>query len=301
MRHSLVAISICFYSVISHAATLTVDCDSGGKIMEALSKARPGDTVLTSGTCNEHVNIAPEQVRITLDGQKKTTLKHPGGEQTSPHALYNRGKEITIKNFTVTGGLDGIHLSGPASAVLDGNVVVDNKGRGIHIDKGSIARVLNNRIEGNGVMGISVTGTSYAYIGVFIPRIPALSPNTIRNNAGPGIQIERSSGAWVVGNTISGNKHGGIVLTRNAHADVMGNTISANGGDGVNFSFGSGVNFDSEPRKDGPNQTATGQLNAGAGLRCMTGGFADGPLGTLAGEKGGKIVDGGCVDRVSTK
>ena len=139
MRHSLVAISICFYSVISHAATLTVDCDSGGKIMEALSKARPGDTVLTSGTCNEHVNIAPEQVRITLDGQKKTTLKHPGGEQTSPHALYNRGKEITIKNFTVTGGLDGIHLSGPASAVLDGNVVVDNKGRGIHIDKGSIA------------------------------------------------------------------------------------------------------------------------------------------------------------------
>ena len=66
--------------------------------------------------------------------------------------------------------------------------------------------------------------------------------------------------AWV---QESRNKHGGIVLTRNAHADVMGNTISANGGDGVNVSFGSGVNFDSAPRKDGPNQTAAGQSNGG--------------------------------------
>ena len=244
-------------------------------------------------------SVLQASIETLLAAYPGATVVHPGGQQASPHAFYNRGKEITIKNFTVTGGLDGIHLSGPASAVLDGNVVVDNKGRGIHIDKGSIARVLNNRIEGNGVMGISVTGTSYAYIGVFIPRIPALSPNTIRNNAGPGIQIERSSGAWVVGNTISGNKHGGIVLTRNAHADVMGNTISANGGDGVNVSFGSGVNFDSEPRKDGPNQTAAGQANSGVALRCLAGGYVDGPLGTLAGAQGGKVIEGGCVDRVT--
>ena len=140
------------------------------------------------------------------------------------------GKEITIKGFTVTGGQDGIHLSGPASAVIDGNVVIKNSGRGIHIDKGSIARILNTTVEESGGIGIDVTGASYAYIGVFIPRVPALAPNTIRNNGGPGINIERTSGAWIVGNTISNNKESGIAVHRNAQADVIANVISGNGG-----------------------------------------------------------------------
>jgi parallel beta-helix repeat protein len=282
-----------------YAATVNVDCDAGGTIMSALVKVQPGDTVLVSGVCKEHVNIAPEIVKITLDGQKKTTIQHPGGQQTSPHALYNRGKEITIKGFTVTGGQDGIHLSGPASAVIDGNTVVKNSGRGIHIDKGSIARILNTTVAQSAGIGIDVTGASYAYIGVFIPRVPTLAPNTIRNNGGPGINIERTSGAWIVGNTVSGNKGHGIAVHRNAQADVIANAINANGGDAISVSFGSGVNFDSAPRKDGPNQTAANQPNAGVAIRCVAGGYVDGPIGTLAGAQGVKAFDSGCVDRIS--
>ncbi|MGZ5170893.1 MAG: right-handed parallel beta-helix repeat-containing protein, partial [Burkholderiales bacterium] len=215
-----------------------------------------------------------------------------------PHALYNRGKEITIKGFTVTGGLDGIHLSGPASAVIDGNLVVKNAGRGIHIDKGSIARILNTTVEQSGLIGIDVTGASYAYIGVFIPRVAALSPNTIRNNGGPGINIERTSGAWIVGNTISNNKESGIVVHRNAQADVIANVINANGGDAIAVSYGSGVNLSSEPRRDGPNRTSTGQNNSGVGISCIIGGYVEGPLGTLTGAKGAKAFDNGCVDGV---
>lgn len=279
------------------AAIITVDCDTGGTIMSALPKTRPGDTIQVSGTCNEHVNVAPEYANLTLDGQKKTTIRHPGGQQLSPHAVYIRGKEITIKNITVTGGLDGIHLSGPASAVVDGTLVTKNKGRGIHIDKGSIIRILNTTVEDSGLIGIDVTGASYAYIGVFIPRVPALSPNIVRNNGGPGINIERTAGAWVVGNTITGNKESGIYVHRNGQADVIANTIAGNSGDGITVAFGSGVNFDSEPRKDGPNQTPSGQANAGAAVRCSAGGYVDGPLGTLAGAKGAKVFDTGCVDR----
>ena len=285
-------------ATVSHAATLTVDCDAGQTINGALAKVTPGDMVLVSGTCKEQVNIAPEIVRVTLDGQKKTTIVHPGGKAASPHALYNRGKEIIIKGFTVTGGLDGIHLSGPASVVIDGNVVTKNSGRGIHIDKGSIARILNTTVEDSGLIGIDITGASYAYIGVFIPRVPALSPNTIRNTAGPGINIERASGAWIVGNTITNNKGTGIVIHRNAQADVIANVINANGGDAVNVSYGSGVNLESAPRRDGPNQTAQGQDNGGVGIRCTVGGYVEGPLGTLAGAKGAKAFDSGCVDRV---
>jgi parallel beta-helix repeat protein len=291
--------ALCFSALWANAATLTVDCDAGNTIATALATVKPGDTVLVSGTCKEQVNILPEIVRITLDGQKKTTIQHPGGTQASPHALYNRGKEIIIKGFTVTGGLDGIHLSGPASAVIDGNVVVKNSGRGIHIDKGSIARILNTTVEQSGGIGVDVTGASYAYIGVFIPRVPALSPNTIRNNGGPGINIERTSGAWIVGNTISNNKESGIIVHRNAQADVVANTINGNGGDGITVSYGSGVNLHSEPRRDGPNQTTSGQNNGGIGIRCTNGGYVDGPVGTLAGTKGAKTIDNGCVDRVT--
>jgi parallel beta-helix repeat protein len=290
---------VCFSAVFAHAATVSVDCDAGNTIMAAVGVVKPGDTLLVSGTCKEQVNIAPEVVRITLDGQKKTTIQHPGGAAASPHTFYNRGKEITIKGFTVTGGMDGIHLSGPASAVIDGNVVVKNAGRGIHIDKGSIARILNTTVQENGLIGIDVTGASYAYIGVFIPRVPALSPNTIRNNGGPGINIERTSGAWIVGNTISNNKESGIVVHRNAQADVIANVINGNGGDAISISYGSGVNLSSEPRRDGPNQTASGQSNAGVAIRCGIGGYVEGPLGSLAGAKGAKAIDSGCVDRVT--
>ncbi len=298
-RAALLAV-LWFSALLANAATVSVDCDAGNTIMGALSSMKPGDTMLVSGICKEHVNIAPEIVRVTLDGQKKTTIQHPGGPAASPHALYSRGKEIMIKGFTVTGGQDGIHLSGPASAVIDGNVVVKNSGRGIHIDKGSIARILNNTVQDSGGIGIDITGASYAYIGVFIPRVPALSPNTIRNNGGPGINIERSSGAWIVGNTISNNKESGIAVHRNAHADVIANVINGNGGDALTVSYNGGVNMNSEPRRDGPNQTASGQNNGGAGIRCVIGGYVDGPLGTLAGTKGAKEFDKTCVDRVAT-
>jgi hypothetical protein len=276
------------------AASVSVDCDAGHTIKAALAGAKPGDTILTSGTCHEQVSFTPEMVRITLDGQKKTTIQHPGKSAPSPHAVFIRGKDITVKGVTVVGGLDGIHLSGPASAEIENAVVRKVAGRGIHIDKGSVARVLGTTVEDSGVVGIDVTGASYAYIGVRIPRVPALSPNTIRNNGGPGINIERTSGAWIVGNTINGNKGSGIEVHRNAQADVIANIINSNGGDGITVSYGSGVNLKSEPRKEGPNQTA--EDNAGVGVRCSTGGYVDGPLGTLGGKKGVKAIEGGCVD-----
>lgn len=289
---------LCFSALCAQAATISVDCDKGNTITGALGNVKPGDTVLVSGTCKEQVTVHPEVVRITLDGQKKTTVQHPGGNTPSPHAVYIRGKEITIKNFIVTGGLDGIHLSGPASTLIDGNLVIKNRGRGIHIDKGSIARILNTTVQESGGIGIDVTGASYAYIGVYIPRVPALSPNTIRGNGGPGINIERSSGAWIVGNTISENKESGIAVHRNSQADVIANVISGNGGDGITASYNGGINLLSEPRRDGPNQ---GQNNGGAGIRCMTGGYVDGPIGTLTGTRGAKEIYSGCVDRVTTQ
>jgi hypothetical protein len=36
-------------------------------------------------------------------------------------------------------------------------------------------------------------------------------------------------------------------------------------------------------------------------IRCTTGGFVDGPLGTLAGKQGAKAIEHGCVDRIERR
>jgi nitrous oxidase accessory protein NosD len=91
--------------------THTVDCNAGQKIQDKIAIAQPGDTILVNGNCSENTIIPPEVVRITLDGQGKTVIQAP----PKGDGFFVRGREITIKGFTITGGRDGIHLSGSAS------------------------------------------------------------------------------------------------------------------------------------------------------------------------------------------
>src|SRR5262245_19447785 len=95
----------CFSPLGANAATGNVDCDAGGSINAALANVKPGDVVVSSGTCNEQVSFAQEMVRVTLDGQKKTTIQHPGKGAASPHTVFIQGKWITVKGVTVIGGL----------------------------------------------------------------------------------------------------------------------------------------------------------------------------------------------------
>lgn len=75
----LLAIAGFAVAAVAGAATLTVDCNAGEKIQERVVAARPVDTILVSGTCNENVAITSEIVRITLDGQGKTVIQKNSG------------------------------------------------------------------------------------------------------------------------------------------------------------------------------------------------------------------------------
>jgi parallel beta-helix repeat protein len=285
--------------------TIAVDCSTGGTIASALSSAMPGDTVLVSGSCRESVYIRPEATRIVLNGQGKAIINHPGGAVApgpAAHGVYIRGRMITITGFRITGAPeDGIHFSGPAHAIIDGNVIVQNKGRGILLDKGSVAQLGNNTITDNGGVGIKVSESSYARIGFIIPPDATPRSNIIQTNGGAGIQVERSSSAWIVGNTIVANNGPGIAIDRGSEADVVGNTINANRGDGIVATRNSGVNLHStgSPRREGPNRTDPALKNSGLGVRCSVGGYVDGPLGSLSGLLGAKQFDNGCIDRLT--
>jgi nitrous oxidase accessory protein NosD len=286
--------------------TRPVDCSAGETIAAAVATAKPGDTLAVRGICKETVIIPAEAARITLDGQGVATIAHPTGMTTpgpAAHVVYIRGRGITVSGFRILGGVDGVHLSGPAHAVIHGNVISGNKGRGVHVDKASVAQIYDNVIERNAGGGIHITESSMARIGFLIPPQPQLQPNQVKNNGGYGIFVERGSTARIVGNRVEANDGPGVIVDRSSEADVAANTIGANSGDAVLVTRNSGVNFSSEREgpTDGPNSTDPASNNRGVAVRCEIGGYVAGPIGTLSGTAGIKAFDRSCVDRVTKR
>lgn len=101
-----------------------------------------------------------------------------------------RGRQITVQGFTITGGRDGIHLSGVAagaSANIVGNTIRKTGRHGIHLDHSSVGRIAGNTIE---------------------------------NNKGSGVVVTRNSQADIFGNSISGNSGNGITASHNAGVNL---------------------------------------------------------------------------------
>ena len=283
------------------AATVVVDCAAGATISAAIASAQPGDTVSVSGTCRETVLVPRRLTSLTLVGQSSASIVGPPSSTpaTSPASftVFVESTGFVLRGFTIVGGAHGVHLSGPATATIEDNVIRESAGA-IHLDKGSVGQVLGNTLEDNDGYGINLQEDSYARIGFRIPTLPPVG-NLIRNNDGPGIIVGQRSSAWIAGNQLTRNAGDGVVVDRISHADVIGNRIARNGGDGIDVRNGSGLNLD--PRGtaldvSGPNSGR----NAGVGVRCRVGGFVAGPLGTLNGAKARSRFTRGCVDATTS-
>ena len=87
------------------AATVRVDCNTGGAVGRILSGLTTGDVVLVQGTCQENILLQAQLQHITLDGQHKATIKAPDPSQPAIQIL---GREITLKGFTIIGGSFGV-------------------------------------------------------------------------------------------------------------------------------------------------------------------------------------------------
>jgi len=270
------------------AATLTVDCDAGGKLQTALNAAASGDTILVKGVCNENVSVRDELVRVTIDGQGLATVR---GTDSAATVFQVLGRNITIKRFTITGGRSAIGVLRGGSALIDTNTIQESA-NGIVVHQNGHARIVNNTIQFNTASGISVQESSIARIGYLDVAGPVMG-NVIRNNAGAGVIVQRGSAATLTGNTISDNGGPGVLVHGGAHADLAGNTIDANGSDGVAINLNSDVQLgDQGGIFDAPNETNV--PNHGAGLRCSLNSTPAGTLGTLTGEQGDRKFDSSC-------
>jgi parallel beta-helix repeat protein len=247
-----------------------------------------------SGTCNESVVIDAEFSRITLDGRGSATVQ---SATSGANVILIRGREITVKGFTLRGGNNGI-LVQRGSGTVDGNTILSNAHSGIVVGPQGAASIINNTIENNQT-GITVENNSSARIGFQVPTVLGL-PNTIQNNADHGIEVLRSSNARIIGATIRNNGGDGVRIERVSHADITDNSISGNVGNGITVSENSGVEFDLGRIQAvaPPNRTDSGMNNRGFGIACWVGAYVSGSLGTLTGAKGVMNADNTCVQDV---
>ena len=275
------------------AATVNVDCSTGGGVGRIVNRLKTGDVVLVQGTCQENILIQAHLQHITLDGRRRA----PDASQPAIQVL---GREITIKGFTVIGGSFGIAINRGATAVIDANTIQNAANTGLEVSQNSFARIVNNTIEQSGQNGIFVLGSSSAHIGVLSTGDKAPQPNIIQNNGRRRDTSAARLHCRIIGNTISGNQRNGLIVQQASHADVAGNTFNGNGLHGIRVLGNSGVNLaDSAMRLlEQPNTTAA--PNAMFGIRCEIGAYVEGLLGSLIGSSGAKDAsDTSCIDRSS--
>ena len=98
------------------AKIIAVNCGAGQTIQQALGFALPGDVIQVSGACNENVLVRESRNEVTLEGGGLASIQGP---DTSRATVTVRGRGITIRRFTITGGQNGVQVQDGGSAVID--------------------------------------------------------------------------------------------------------------------------------------------------------------------------------------
>jgi nitrous oxidase accessory protein NosD len=279
----------------------SLTCGAGKTLGERLLKLKPGETLLVSGTCKEHVVIPEALHDVTLDGQGSTTID---AQDAAAAAVTIRGRGITLRGITVIHGAHGVVVQHGGAATLDGLTIHDTGGNGILVVASSSAQIVNSEIRDNPGSGVAVAEGSSARIGYLTPDLAG--PNVIRANTFVGIFVSQASTANIAGNTIASNGAGppavpGIWVQKLSHARVAGNTIDASGENAILVQENSGVTLPEV--LDGSlfgtvNMTTAGQENENGGeaLKCRLGGYIKGYIGTLAGTGGPTSFEATCID-----
>jgi parallel beta-helix repeat protein len=282
--------------VVAQAATIAAACPPGSLGTFTVQGFAPGDVVLVSGACTVNLVIPPGLSEVTLDGQGTATIT--AADATQP-AILVRGRLITIRGFTISGGDPAVLVTGGGTAAISNNVIQGAANAGVVVQRSADAVITGSTIQNNPGIGVFVNEGGNARIGFSATSDASASGNTIASNGGGGVVVTRGSDARVAGNTIRNNTGDGVGVFRVSHADISSNVIEGNTGHGVNVGTNSGVNLGQDTGTgflEAPNTTGAASPNQMNGISCFINSYADGRLGTLTGSAGAKSITGSCTD-----
>ena len=232
--------------VISGAESL--DCTKKS-LEQAIEKAKSGDTITFTGVCTGPVIVRTEN--LTLNGTGSAVIDGNGKD-----ALVVGTHGVTLANFEVRNGLNGILGQNGAHISISGVTSRQNITSGISLQTGSSAILTNAITRENGLHGLDLqTGSSAVVTGSFTSnanRVFGINANgssltfskvsaTVTGNA-LGVQIATSANAFINDSSslleVMNNIATGLTVVSGAHMVSFGGRITATG----NGAFGVSVN-----------------------------------------------------------
>jgi parallel beta-helix repeat protein len=243
-----------------------------------MSHLTPWTTFTVTGNCIENLNVYLDGAQLVAKTAGKVSIS---AQDSSQPVISVYSRKVGVNGFIIEGGTIGVMFE-------DGS-----------------GDVFNSTIKNNTTAGVSLEGTSSAWVGYQPAPVPGPGPNIITGN-GQGIMVSGSSAGAILGNTINKNTGNGILVETVSMAYVAGNAINANALNAISVSGNSGVNLSDIGPPVAPgylfgplNTTTTTAKNTGAAIACTMGGYVSGYQGSLAGAKANSF-DATCINALKT-
>lgn len=234
------------------AAAVTVDCNAGQTIKQALTLAGGGGgagpkqlVITVRGTCNENVVIARDDVTINTNGVVPATIAALDASQSAvlldgarrividgvmangitlsggPVALaVTRGATASLANCDVSGAtVNGVVASYSSTLEVDKCVLHDNNRGGVAANDAQLV-VTNSTVRNNTNEGLIAVRSSYLRVGQDRGGNPVARPVTVTSNGTQGISVFDSSSATIVATTIRSNGSTGVLFQRGSAGTV---------------------------------------------------------------------------------
>lgn len=229
------------------ADAVSIDCDAGDALGDALARDRTATRIEVRGTCEG--TFVLERDGVVLEGQGEAVLA-AGPEAEAPALHVEGARGVELRDLTVEGGqhgiliermatvdLDGVTVRGANShgvEVIDASVVArglhasENGRVGLNVNRNSELRLHDAVLEDNGISGMILFSSS-------LGRLEGT--NQIRGNGAQGLTLGLGGMIFSIGAEliIEDNGAEGMLLLQGGSGQFLGGTIEArrNAGDGI--------------------------------------------------------------------
>jgi parallel beta-helix repeat protein len=234
-----------------------VNCSNGKTLAKALERGNEDRPllVLVQGVCNETVTI--ERSDVTLRGEPGAAINGP---DPALDTLTVSAHRVAIEGLAISGGRNGIRVTGAGAAAIRGTTVQLTGRTGIIVADSSNALIdgctvqlnprdgvsteashvtlTNSNVSQNGRIGVFIASGTAGRIG--IDNNNNAAGNTISQNGSNGVAVVFGSTALIGNNSITQNGtdpaqagRSGISVIQAAADIAGGNSITGNTGQGI--------------------------------------------------------------------
>lgn len=216
----------------------SVNCDRGQTLNRVLATVRPGDTVHVSGVCTETITITTNG--LTLIGEDGATIDAGGSDENV--VTIDGARDVSITNFTIQNGNEGILAINDATFELDDVTVQDNSSHAIELVRAT-ANVTDITSRRNGRVGLIVARNSVANVtnatlqqnlsGLVVfsnSTVRLFGANLLNENATQGLTVGLGGVLFSIGSELQANDNGaeGVFVLQTGKIQLIGGALQAN-------------------------------------------------------------------------